>query len=190
MRRRLITALSALLMLAFGTYTWRGRARQRTFIPPVPRLETVSPELLEGVVVGISDGDTVTILDASKAPRKIRLLGIDAPESSQPFGKAAKQALSNRILMKSVTVLAKSMDRYNRVLGKIQCGGTDINLDMVRAGLAWHYKHYADDQFPGDAGLYAQAEREARTQHRGLWKSPDPMEPWQWRQSHRLPSHP
>jgi len=153
-------------------------------------METPLPSaFLEGTVVGVSDGDTVTVLDASRQPHKIRLLGIDAPEKAQPFGKVAKQILSDRIYEKHVRVQEKSLDRYGRTLGKILLEDADINLEMVKAGLAWHYKHYADDQFPGDAELYAQAEAQARGDRLGLWAYGDPVEPWAWRQEQKRASH-
>lgn len=143
------------------------------------------PGTLEGLVIGVSDGDTVTLLEAGKTTRKIRLLGIDAPESGQPFGKVAKQALLDRVIQRRVKVLVQSTDRYDRAVGKLLLDGADINLELVRLGLAWHYKHYAGDQFPGDAALYARSEREARSARRGLWRDAQPREPWDWRQSHR-----
>lgn len=141
--------------------------------------------MLEGRVVGVSDGDTVTVLDASNTSYKIRLLGIDAPEKAQDFGKVAKQVLSDRIFGKQVRVRVKSKDRYGRTLGTVLLDGADINLNMLKEGLAWHYKHYADSQFPGDTERYARAEVAARNARAGLWGYPDPIEPWQWRQDHR-----
>jgi endonuclease YncB( thermonuclease family) len=139
---------------------------------------------LSGKIVGIADGDTVTLLDASNTSYRIRLLGIDAPEKAQPFGKVSKQVLSDRIFGKNVQLQVRGNDRYGRTLGKIRFEGSDINLELVREGLAWHYKHYASDQFPGDAVLYAQTEQEARSAQRGLWAYPDPIEPWVWRHGH------
>lgn len=135
---------------------------------------------LAGRVVGVTDGDTVKVL-AQGEELKIRMIGIDAPEKAQPFGKVAKQALSDRIFGREVEVQVKGRDRYGRVLGKLLIGGTDVNLAQIRDGFAWHYADYAKDQFPGDAERYAQAEREARAAGVGLWQDRDPMPPWRWR---------
>jgi len=188
-RRRLPVWITLLSLLITGLISWNVRGREHHRPGPV-QMETPLPSaFLEGTVVGVSDGDTVTVLDASRQPHKIRLLGIDAPEKAQPFGKVAKQILSDRIYEKHVRVQEKSLDRYGRTLGKILLEDADINLEMVKAGLAWHYKHYADDQFPGDAELYAQAEAQARGDRLGLWAYGDPVEPWAWRQEQKRASH-
>lgn len=141
--------------------------------------------LLEGKVVGIQDGDTITLLDSSKHSYRIRLLGIDAPEKNQPFGKVAKQVLSERVFGKQIQVMTKGRDRYGRTLGKLLLDGSDINLEMVRHGLAWFYQHYAGTQFRGDASLYAGAQKRAQQELGGLWAYPDPIEPWEWRKTRR-----
>jgi endonuclease YncB( thermonuclease family) len=139
---------------------------------------------LEGLTTSVADGDTLTVLDAAKVSHRVRLLGIDAPERGQPYGKVARQVLLERVIGKRLRVLVQSKDPYGRSVGKVLLGGTDINLELVRAGLAWHYKHFADDQLPGDARLYAQAEREARLARTGLWAEPMPLPPWEWRRKH------
>jgi endonuclease YncB( thermonuclease family) len=143
-----------------------------------------SPATLEGLVTRVADGDTLDVLDDGKASHRIRLLGIDAPEGGQPYGKVAKQALLDHVIRRRVTVLVQSKDRYHRSVGKVLLAGADINLEMVREGLVWHYKHYAGDQVPGDARRYAQAEQEARQARVGLWADPHPTPPWVWRRSH------
>lgn len=136
--------------------------------------------VLSGRVVGVSDGDTVKVL-VGHEELKVRMIGIDAPEKAQPFGKVAKQALSDRIFGREVGVQVKGRDRYGRVLGKLLLDGMDVNLAQIRDGLAWHYADYAKDQFPGDADRYAQTEREAKAAGVGLWRDRDPMPPWRWR---------
>ena len=100
----------------------------------------VRAESLVGKVVGVSDGDTITVLDVTKTEHKVRLLGIDAPEKSQAFGSASKQALSNYIYQQEVTVEYKKLDKYKRKVGKIILEGKDICLLMIQNGFAWHYK--------------------------------------------------
>ena len=86
-----------------------------------------------GNVVGVADGDTITVLDADKVQHKIRLTGIDAPEKKQPFGNRSKQNLSDMVFNKAVTVETDKLDRYRRELGKVLVGGKDVNLECWRA---------------------------------------------------------
>lgn len=145
-------------------------------------------QVIRGRVVGIADGDTVTVLDASKSQHKIRLQGIDASESRQAFGTRSNQYLSDLVYNKEVSVEWQKRDRYGRVLGKVWVGGRDACLAQVRAGMAWHYKYYQDEQSPEDRRLYAEAEREARATRRGLWSDPDPVPPWDFRRGGREPA--
>ena len=94
-------------------------------------------ETLTGRVVGIADGDTVTVLDANRQQHKIRLAGIDAPEKTQPFGDRSKQNLSTLVFDKQVAVEWKKQDRYGRTVGKVLINGIDANLAQVKAGMAW-----------------------------------------------------
>lgn len=143
---------------------------------------------LSGVVVGISDGDTVTVLDSAKAQHKIRLSGIDAPEKHQFFGNASKESLSARIFNREVEVEYNKSDRYGRLVGKITVGGIDANLEQVKAGMAWHYKAYEKEQQPEDRLTYARAEEAARFQKIGIWRDADPTPPWEFRRDKSLAS--
>lgn len=138
-------------------------------------------DTLKGRVVGISDGDTVTVLDAFNIQWKIRLMGIDAPEKSQPFGQKSKQHLSDLVFDKPVTVEYSKKDRYGRTIGKILVDGVDANLQQIKAGFAWHYRKYQKEQNPNDRALYAAAEEAARVGQIGLWADPEPMPPWVFR---------
>lgn len=138
-------------------------------------------DTLHGRVVGISDGDTVTVLDASNTQAKIRLMGIDAPEKKQAFGQKSKENLSALIYGKQVTVEYTKKDRYGRNVGKILVEGVDANLEQVKAGLAWHYKKYQKEQPPADRSTYSDAEEQARAAHNGLWADPAPIPPWEFR---------
>ena len=135
---------------------------------------------LTGLVVGVSDGDTITVL-VDKTPYKIRLAGIDAPESRQAFGQASKQHLSALVYKKPVTVLWDKKDRYGRTLGKVMVDGTDVCLEQIKAGLAWHYKRYASEQPAQDRANYAAAEDRAKGEQIGLWSDAQPTAPWDWR---------
>jgi len=138
-------------------------------------------ETLQGKVVGISDGDTITVLDSTKTQHKIRLAGIDAPEKAQAFGERSKQHLSELVFGKTVTVDWNKTDRYGRTIGKVVVNGQDANLSQVKAGLAWYYKQYEKEQLASDRASYSQAEVDARTRKVGLWRDAAPISPWDFR---------
>lgn len=138
-----------------------------------------------GRVVRIADGDTITILDGANGQHRIRLQGIDAPESHQAFGTQSKKNLSNMIFDRQVTVEYEKTDQYGRIVGKILLDGKDINLEQVKAGMAWHYKEYQREQSPADRELYARAEDEARNARRGLWAEADAIEPSAFRKEQK-----
>ena len=140
-----------------------------------------SAETISGKIIGVMDGDTIEVLDATKTPRRIRLGGIDAPEKAQPFGARSEQHLSDQVFGKHVEVLSNKTDKYGRTVGKVMIGGKDANLEQVRAGLAWHYKKYQKEQSATDRSAYADAETSARNIKSGLWADPQPMPPWEWR---------
>jgi len=99
-----------------------------------------------GTVVGITDGDTLTILTNDKKTVKIRLAEIDTPERRQPYGKRAKQVLSDLTFKKPVAIRLVDIDRYERIAGRIYVDDLDINAEMVRLGTAWVYRKHATDQ--------------------------------------------
>lgn len=135
---------------------------------------SIFTQTFTGKVVGVSDGDTVTVLE-NKTQYKIRLNGIDAPESKQDFGSKSKQYLSDLIFGKTVTVEVQTIDQYKRYVSDIYLDGQYINAKMIEKGLAWHYKQYSKDQ------NLAELENEARTAKVGLWSSKEPTAPWDFR---------
>ncbi|HKS26543.1 MAG TPA: thermonuclease family protein [Pyrinomonadaceae bacterium] len=140
---------------------------------------------LVGRVVAISDGDTITVLDSNNTQHRIRLQGVDAPESKQAFGSRSKQNLSDLIFGKQVTVEWNARDRYQRILGKVMLDGRDINLEQLRSGMAWYYKAYERDVAAADRKPYSDAEAQARASKRGLWADSSPLAPWDFRRSER-----
>lgn len=140
---------------------------------------------LSGRVVGVTDGDTITLLDGDRVQHKIRLSGIDAPERSQAFGRRSREHLASLVAGERVTVETDNTDRFGRSVGKVLFQGRDINLAMVVAGLAWHYKKYEMEQSAVERLSYANAEVQARESHAGLWRDPEPTAPWDWRAEKR-----
>ncbi len=134
---------------------------------------------MTGRVVGVHDGDTLTLLVAGDREIQIRLAEIDTPESRQPYGTKAKQALSTLAFGKRVRVVAVGTDRYGRTLGRVYVGATDANAALVRQGAAWVYRKYSHDPQLLDL------ERQAQAAKRGIWALPEAQRvpPWQWRQA-------
>ena len=136
--------------------------------------------ILDGRVVGIADGDTVTIL-VDRREVKVRIAGIDAPEKKQAFGQRSKQAMSDCAFGKNVSVDWDKTDRYGRTIGKIIANGVDCGLRQIELGMAWHYKAYAREQSQIDRDSYEDAESRARSQKTGLWIEASPLPPWEFR---------
>ena len=134
--------------------------------------------LLSGKIVGITGGDTVTLLTVDNWQVKIRLAEIDTPERKQPCGSRSKQALSDLVFGKQVTAKVVTVDRYGRNVARLYVDGLDVNREMIRLGAAWVYREYNTDKSLLDI------EAEARAAKRGLWSLPeaDQVPPWEWRQ--------
>jgi len=139
----------------------------------------LEPYTLTGKVVAIADGDTFTVLDASKTQHKIRLAGIDAPEKGQPFGTKASGNLAGKVFGQIVRVEVIDVDRYHRKVGRVFLGERFVNMEMVRDGFAWRYVTYDK---PGE---FTAAEADAREHRRGLWADPNPVPPWEWRREEK-----
>ncbi|MCM2316462.1 MAG: thermonuclease family protein [Thermoanaerobaculia bacterium] len=175
-----LVALLALACIACGTPERRPPAHES------PRAS------FRGTVVGISDGDTLTVLDAERVEHRVRLAGIDAPERGQPFSRNAKESLSAIALGKIADVEWSTRDRYGRVVGKVMlpdpecptrdCPNTfDAGVGQLTRGSAWWYRRYAGEQSPAERRAYEIAEHEARSRRLGVWSEPAPIPPWDWR---------
>jgi micrococcal nuclease len=136
-----------------------------------------SAETYTGKCVGVHDGDTISVMKAGRAA-KIRLEGIDCPELGQDFGTRAKQFTSTLVFGKDVQLNEFYPDQYGRMVARVLIGGQDVSLELVKAGLAWHYKRYSSDP------ALAEAEAEARRLKKGLWSMPHPIPPWEYRKLH------
>lgn len=134
--------------------------------------------------VRVIDGDTVEIkYDDGRQSDRVRLNGIDAPESSQEYGVASTQTLQACVNTGQVTVRYQKADQYGRLLGVIIAGDVDCNYNQVKAGSAWHYKQYQKEQPAGNAQKYATAENQARSANRGLWANHEAQAPWSYRRN-------
>ena len=197
MSRRRKTGIWWLLpvMLVIGYFS-RGRSRvepvpqapaasvpvvrvPETPAPVRPPLEKSDARRIAGRVVSVADGDTITVLDDAKTQYKVRLDAIDAPELGQPFGQASKKALSEMVFGQDVVVIRKTTDRYGRTVGHVLIDGRDVNLAMLEAGMAWHYKEYDKNK------RLAAAEIAAKEAKIGLWRDGGAVAPWDWRAAAR-----
>jgi len=137
----------------------------------------------EGVIINVVDGDTAHLLNDNQEKLKVRLHHIDAPELDQSYGKESKFALEQLILNKKVTVISDKKDKYKRLLGVISLDEVDVNLEMIKAGAAWHFKKYAKfDQAQEQYQIYDENEHQAKLKKIGLWKE-KAISPWLWRKN-------
>lgn len=151
---------------------------------PVERLSGTDQEFIwtnfpavrqaTGKVVGVTDGDTVTVLEGS-TQHKVRLEGIDAPESHQAFGAKSRHALSEKVFQKNIAFEWHEKDRYGRLLAHLFLDDRWINKELVDEGWAWHFRKYSKSP------VLELAEQEARKAHRGLWADSNPTAPWDYR---------
>lgn len=151
--------------------------------------------VLEGTVVKVTDGDTINV-DSGGTKLKIRLYGIDAPETAkvnrksgwnskpgQPYGEESWRALDGKIYRQRVRVEVKDIDQYRRLVSVVWIGGRDINKEMVAEGWAWAYRKYLDRPH---ASEYMSAEEQARARRAGLWRDGNPQPPWEFRKEVRM----
>ena len=126
-------------------------------------------------VIGVKDGDTIVVLTQDNTQVTIRFEGIDCPEAKQAFGNRAKQATVDLCFQKYVHIIQTGSDRYKRILAKVFVDEIYINKELIRIGMAWHFKEYnADEEL-------AKMEIDARNRKVGLWSQPNPEAPWNFR---------
>lgn len=170
-------AMTAAIFGALALFSAGAPAKGESL--PVPH--ALAPQaVIQAEVTGVADGDTLSImLDGTR--HRIRLARIDAPEKRQPFGRRSEQSLRQLVWKRTVTLAWHHLDRYGRPIADVTLDGLDVNAEQVKRGMAWVYRQYSQD-----AKLIA-LEREARAAKLGLWEEPNPVAPWEWRQTHRAP---
>lgn len=137
--------------------------------------------LIQGTVVVVYDGDTVSVQAMDGKIYAIRLQGIDAPEGKQNYGEKSQQTLADLILDKNVIVVVDKQDLYDRYIGNVYYQGQDVSLLQIKAGMAWYFRKYANDQTAENRKRYAQTETDARSSGIGLWEEKEPKPPWEFR---------
>ena len=126
-------------------------------------------------VVGISDGDTIKVLNSENQQIKVRLASIDTPEAKQAFGNVAKTATGQLCHEQQVTVHETGKDRWKRTIAFVVVDGVNVNAELIKRGLAWHYREYSKD------AALQHLEDTARHNRTGLWRDAEPVAPWEWR---------
>ena len=135
--------------------------------------------ILMCLVIGVADGDTLTVLCEGSEKMKIRLSEIDAPEKRQPFGSRSKLSLSSMCLQKKAKIKPQAKNRYGRIVARVICDGVDANEEQVKRGMAWVYDKYVKDQ-----SLYS-IQNKARASKKGLWADNKAIKPWEYRRGNK-----
>ncbi|MBW6398942.1 thermonuclease family protein [Roseomonas sp. HJA6] len=143
--------------------------------------QAVAAAELRGRVVGITDGDTLTLLSVRREEIRIRLSDIDTPERGQPYGDRARQLLADLAFGRDARIEVRDTDRYGRTVGRVFVGAVDVNAELVRRGSAWVFRRYSNDP------TLLRLEADARSARRGLWALPEAqrLPPWEWRANGR-----
>jgi len=127
-------------------------------------------------VIRVTDGDTYDVRRSIGGEVTIRLHGVDSPETSQPYGRAATRAARQYVGGKSVRIVVEDIGRYGRAVASVEVGGGSLGHMLVRDGLGWWYREYAPN-----ASELQRLQRQAQNAGRGLWSQPNPTPPWAWR---------
>lgn len=134
-----------------------------------------------GRAIKVPDGDTFTLLTRDGQATVVRIKGIDAPERTQAYSQRARQALTDLLQEESVSIHCNKIDQYGRRVCRVNAGSKDVGLEMIRRGLAWHFKRHEKEQAVEEREAYATAEINAKYGKRGLWQETQPMSPWECR---------
>jgi endonuclease YncB( thermonuclease family) len=176
----LMVALLALIAPVAALAQWLGTP---PYIEAPNRTEREAP--FQARIQHLSDGDSFVVRTEDGRRIPVRLSAIDAPEKTQPYGDTARRSLLALVEGKSLTIIPIKRDPYGRTVARVLADQTDVGLEQVRAGMAWHYKRYESEQAPRDRREYARAEQRARDTGQGLWAQPEPMPPWRFREQQR-----
>lgn len=148
--------------------------------------QMVKGGVLQGQVVRVADGDTITLQDDDKREYKLRLAYIDAPEKAMPWGDEAKRHLAQLVEDKTVEARIDDVDAYGRGVARIFKDGKDVNYAQLSGGYAWHYSQYArKSQDDSDFSRYKSAQGKAQHSKTGLWRDASPIPPWEWRRAQK-----
>lgn len=142
----------------------------------------VSAHTLRALVVEVHDGKTITVENSGRR-LKVALKAAEAPERDQPYGEVARQHLSRFVLNREVALEYTGLGASALLIARVMVEDRDIGLQMIRDGVAWFDRNYEGELGPAERRVYADSETAARNEHRGIWKDPSPIPPWEWRQA-------
>jgi endonuclease YncB( thermonuclease family) len=166
---RWYTLLAVFAAITFGCLAWCSSFAQ-------------GEVLISATVTRVVDGDTIVVIDSSNQQREIRLEGIDAPEHGQAFGEQSTVHLIELVRAKEVKLDCTGQQSYGRFVCKVFLpSDEDVDLDQIKAGMAWHYKQFQRLQNATDRTTYGVAEDAARRAHLGLWSQSNPVQPQDFR---------
>ena len=182
-----IIALSGFEYLETGQLNWykaplisaRDVLHDLEETPAALPLNIAGEPEFSGRVTSITDGDTLRVINSLGESQIIRLYGIDAPERDQPYGTQATNALRQKLSNSQISIIQQDIDDYGRIVGTIFLNERNINQEMVAQGHAWWYEFFA----PENREL-EEAQNQAQNSKSGLWKSPNPVDPYEWRRTH------
>jgi len=137
--------------------------------------------VFDGRVTKVHDGDSIHVTPPGKKRVVIRLAAIDAPEIKQSHGIQSRDYLRRMVLNKQVTARCNKVDKYQRQVCVVLKDGTDTNLEMLKAGGAWYYERFKDEQTNTDQRAYRSAAATAQKRQLGLWQNPAAIAPWEYR---------
>lgn len=186
MLRRLTVAVALVLSAAISSCDSPARSATGPEQPREATVQVTDLSVVNGTVVSIADGDTITVLTPDLEEVKVRLANVDAPERGQPWSNRSKQILSEMVSGREVRVRQTDIDRWGRIVGHVSVGTRDVNREMVARGAAWAFRRYLTD--PALIELEAVAKRDRQ----GLWamSEAETVPPWDWRQGVRVGSAP
>ena len=184
--RRLTVAVALVLSAAISSCDSPARSATGPEQPREATIQDTDLRVVNGTVVGIADGDTITVLTPDLEEVKVRLANVDAPERGQPWGNRSKQVLSSLVSGREVRVRQTDVDRWGRIVGHVSVETQDVNREMVAQGAAWAFRRYLSDPSLIEVEAFAKRDR------LGLWAMPEAetVPPWEWRQGVRGASAP
>jgi endonuclease YncB( thermonuclease family) len=163
------------------------------FLILIPTLSVAKEPLrvIEGTVVTVTDGDGINVQDSLGTKVKVRLYGIDAPETEkinrktgkiskpgQPYGEESFQALKSKVYRKNVKLDVMDIDKYRRLVCIVYLNDRVINKEMIAEGWSWAFRRYLAAPYSSE---YISLEDQARSTRLGLWQQNNPQPPWEFR---------
>ena len=161
------------LVAVFFSYIRHDDPQKKTPLITLPQFH--------GKVLRVLDGDTIDVRDGAGVVHRVRICGMDAPETGQPGGVEAAAALNTVISGKTVQVESVEIDAYKRIIAYVTMDGQSVGLSMVKAGLAWA------DRYGKLNREYIMAEHAASGAKKGIWApaAPSPRYPAEFRREGR-----